>query len=39
MHKYVCEICKKVRGCSIYGCRGECIKFCMKCVRDCKKGA
>ena len=36
MHKYVCEICKKTRGCNIAGCKGECIQLCTKCAKDKK---
>lgn len=32
-HRYMCEGCKRVKDCSIVGCRGECIKMCVKCVK------
>jgi hypothetical protein len=38
MHKYVCSVCKKVKGCSINGCRGDCIKACLKCMKGIKYG-
>jgi hypothetical protein len=34
MHKYICDRCKKVRGCSIAGCKGECDRTCTKCSRE-----
>jgi len=36
MHKYMCEVCKKQRGCSIAGCRGDCIKLCLRCTKNKK---
>ena len=32
MHKYICEKCKKHKGCNITGCKGECAKLCGLCI-------
>jgi hypothetical protein len=34
MHKYICERCKKEKDCSITGCKGECMKQCIKCTKE-----
>lgn len=31
-HKYICEKCRKAKGCNISGCRGDCDKVCGKCI-------
>ena len=34
MHKYICERCKQEKKCNILGCRKDCVKVCVKCMRD-----
>lgn len=32
-HWYECEQCEQMKRCKIIGCKGDCIKLCIKCVR------
>lgn len=33
MHPYTCERCNEAKTCQINGCRGDCAKVCIKCIR------
>ncbi len=32
-HKYICEKCGKEKTCTISGCAGDCLKWCLLCIR------